>query len=217
MNILSSAGALDQFTLLQRECSTAEAAVEVLKRRYETADTLESGQNKLTMERARLVELLRQDHAEEQSTLDHAILLFEDISEELYGAEHGGKLTIRATENGPEVVPHIHGGESKGVGNMQIFCFDMMLMLLCAERKAGPGFLVHDSHLFDGVDERQVGKALALGAALADKHGFQYIVTMNSDAVPREIPLGFSLSRHELPMRLTDATEDGGLFGFRFD
>jgi uncharacterized protein YydD (DUF2326 family) len=76
---------------------------------------------------------------------------------------------------------------------------------------------VHDSHLFDGVDERQVGKALALGAELAKEHGFQYIVTMNSDDVPTEVPSGFQIKNHVVPVRLTDAVEDGGLFGFRFE
>lgn len=215
MEILSSAGALEHFTRLQGELSKAEAAVEVLRRRYETADTLERGGNELKLERARLVERLRQDQAEQRETIDRAILLFEEISASLY--DDGGKLTVRSGENGPEIEVRIHGGDSKGVSNMQIFCFDMMLMRLCAERRIGPGFLIHDSHLFDGVDERQAGKALALGAQLARDHGFQYVVTMNTDAVPKELPKNFSVERHALPVRLTDATEDGGLFGFRFD
>jgi len=89
-------------------------------------------------------------------------------------------------------------------------------MLLSLRRGRSPGFLVHDSHLFDGVDERQVGKALDLGAKLAKQEGFQYIVTMNSDAIPKEVPSGFQIEEYTLPIRLTDASEDGGLFGFRF-
>src|SRR5258705_9960023 len=44
------------------------------------------------------------------------------------------------------------------------FCFDLMLTEMNIRRGRGPGFLIHDSHLFDGVDERQVAKALQLGA-----------------------------------------------------
>ena len=91
-----------------------------------------------------------------------------------------------------------------------------MLMRLCADRQMGPGFLIHDSHLFDGVDERQVGRALSVGAEFAQRYGWQYIVTMNEDALPRTLPDGFSLRDYELPVRLTDDQEDGGLFGFRF-
>jgi len=89
-------------------------------------------------------------------------------------------------------------------------------MKFCAERGIGPGFLFHDSHLFDGVDERRVVKALQLGERMANRLGFQYIVTMNEDAVPSELPGDFDLQQYTVPTRLTDATEDGGLFSIRF-
>ncbi|MFO0612661.1 MAG: DUF2326 domain-containing protein [Polyangiaceae bacterium] len=178
---------------------------------------METGNLKLRVERAQLVERLRQDYAEQAAVIEKAVLTFTDISSRLYEDDKAGALTITPTENGPLFEAHIPGEKSKGVNNMRIFCFDMMLMLLGLERGRSPGFLIHDSHLFDGVDERQVGKALAVGAELAKEHGFQYIVTMNTDAVPKEAPLGFKLEDHALKVRLTDASEDGGLFGFRFD
>lgn len=100
---------------------------------------------------------------------------------------------------------------------MQIFCFDMMLIELCSKRGTSPGFLIHDSHLFDGVDERQVAKALQLGAEKAESLGFQYIVTMNSDAIPSDgFRRGFDIFDYVLKTRITDAVDDGGLFGVRF-
>ncbi len=39
---------------------------------------------------------------------------------------------------------------------MQIFCFDLMLMELQTERATSPGFPIHDSHLFDGVEAIQI-------------------------------------------------------------
>ncbi len=57
----------------------------------------------------------------------------------------------------------------------------MMLMRLSAKRGVSPQFLVHDSHLFDGVDGRQVASALKVGAETAAELGFQYVVTMNED------------------------------------
>ena len=52
-------------------------------------------------------------------------------------------------------------------------------------RPASPGFLIHDSTIFDGVDERQRAEALELAASESQAHGFQYICTLNSDDVPR--------------------------------
>ena len=76
---------------------------------------------------------------------------------------------------------------------------------------------MHDSHLFDGVDERQIARALELGFKEATKSNFQYIVTMNSDVFSR-LPISRSIDVDSvvLATRLSDQTETGGLFGFRF-
>ncbi|WP_374761179.1 DUF2326 domain-containing protein [Nesterenkonia flava] len=58
-----------------------------------------------------------------------------------------------------------------------------------------------------------------MGSRLADEHGFQYIVTLNSDSlelVEAQSDGAFDPEPHLLSTRLTDETEEGGLFGFRF-
>lgn len=217
MGILQSAGALEHFAALQGEVARAEAEVEALRHRYEAAEAVESGSLKLQQERNRLQERLRQDYSEQDAQLTAAILTFQKISSALYEESKAGSFTITPADNGPVFEIEIQGSKSKGVNNMQIFCFDMMFTLLSLERGRSPGFLIHDSHLFDGVDERQVGKALALGAELAERHGFQYIVTLNTDDIPKEVPTGFKVEEHALDVRLLDSTEGGGLFGFRFE
>ena len=57
---------------------------------------------------------------------------------------------------------------------------------------------------------RALREASARGRALATG-----IVSMNKDQVPRDFRAGFD--SHILDVRLTDATEDGGLFGLRFE
>jgi len=76
---------------------------------------------------------------------------------------------------------------------------------------------VHDSHLFDGVDERQVLTGLEVGETMSNAYGFQLLVTMNSDVLPKmRTERGFDLAPFINTGRLTDATVDGGLFGIRF-
>jgi len=214
MTVLKSHGALDQFSNLQGELGRREAEVEALRERFESAEQLEGTTNELKIERNHLVLRLRRDFSEQKNCLDEAILAFEKTSQQLY--ESAGSMTIDTHENGPMFQFPMQGSQSKGIKNMQIFCFDMMLMRLCAKRDIGPGFLVHDSHLFDGVDGRQVISALKIGAETAEELGFQYIVTMNEDDAFKESISGFDLKAHVLPVRLTDASEDGGLFGCRF-
>lgn len=216
MGILRSGGALEHYARLQEEAGRAEAEAEGLRQRLATAERIESTKVELEIERARLLKALQNDLHERKEVISEAILTFEELSNALY--EKAGSLTISATPNGPTVDVRIDAQRSKGITNMQIFCFDLMLADLATRRGMGPGFLVHDSHLFDGVDERQVAKALQLGADHAASVGYQYIVTMNSDALPRDgFRAGFDVNAFVRPTKLTDVTETGGLFGLRFN
>ena len=214
MKLLQSHGAFEHFARLRDEAARQESTVEMLKQRFKAAEQLESTKNVLEIERNRLTLRLRRDFDEQKERLSTAILAYEDISKQLY--ESAGSMSIDETNNGPEFNFPMQGSRSKGIKNMQIFCFDMMLMRLCAQRGIGPGFLIHDSHLFDGVDGRQLISALKVGAEAAQKLGFQYIVTLNEDDAFKESIPGFDLQNYVNDTVLTDAKEDGGLFGFRF-
>lgn len=215
MQLLSSGGALDEFVALESEAARVEGEVRELERQYEIAERFENTKVQTDRRRQELLVQLRGDHNDRADRLSRAIVLFEQYSRELYD-QRRGSLIVRETLKGPEFDVEIAGKGSVGIDSMQILCFDFMLMTLLAERNSGPGFLIHDSHIFDGVDERQVASALMLGAELADKLKFQYIVTLNSDSIP-DFPSSFDFYSHVNPVKLTDATEDGGLFGFRFD
>ena len=216
MGLLKSGGALEHYTGMREELGRVEAEVEMLRERRGLIERLESAKTDLELERTNLVKVLRDDIHERESIVREVILGFEELSHSLY--ERAGSLTISDTPNGPRFEVHIESERSKGITNMQIFCFDLMLAELCAREGRWPGFLIHDSHLFDGVDERQIAKALQIGAQRADAAGFQYIVTMNSDSVPTEgFTDGFDVRDHFVEPRLTDATETGGLFGVRFN
>jgi uncharacterized protein YydD (DUF2326 family) len=214
MNILKAHGALEHFSRLQSELSRLEAGSESLRQQFSSAEQLEGQKAELDIERGQLRLRLQQDFHEQAQMLQRAILAFEQTSHALY--EAAGSFTIKESINGPQFEIVIQGARSKGISNMQIFCFDMMLMRICVQRSISPGFLVHDSHLFDGVDTRQVAKAFQVGASFATDLGFQYIVTLNSDVVPQEFPRDFRLQDYLLPVRLSDAMENGGLFGIRF-
>jgi uncharacterized protein YydD (DUF2326 family) len=198
---------------LQADYGRKTADLELLRKRFAAAEKIEEGLAKLKIRRQELLLRLQQDYTEQSAALNRAIVTFEEISAQLY--QKPAKFTPAETANGPQFKIEVEGERSPGIGNMQIFCFDMMLMQIVSGRKMGPGFLVHDSHLFDPVDARQVGTAFKVGAVLADEGHSQYIVTLNSDKQV-EAPIDFNVSEYVLPVKLTDATETGGLFGLRF-
>jgi uncharacterized protein YydD (DUF2326 family) len=213
--ILSAHGALDQLTRLQEEAARLLATTEDLRRQYNDAKTLEALKSEINLEIAKLNQSLIRDIEEHQEVIDAAVILFEEFSGSL--SEHQGHLTVEATEQGPKFDTVVPSGRSVGIKNMQIFCFDLTLITLWTRKHMGPGFLIHDSHLFDGVDSRQVAKAIEIGAERAEAEGFQYIITLNSDMLPLdEFSRDFNVEEYILDVHLDDSTDTGGLFGFRF-
>lgn len=213
--VLQDGGALSQLTGMQEEVARAQTRLEELRGSYELASQLDAGKAGARRARQDLLVDLQQDQAEREPQLRELIRRFEEFSARLYD-ERVGSLEIGASDNGPTFSVAIEGRHSVGIKNMQVFCFDLLIAEVCARRGLGPGFLVHDSHLFDGVDERQKGRGLALAKEVAEESGFQYIVTMNSDDLPSTVPARFSTDDYVMDVVLTDAVDEGGLFGIRF-
>lgn len=216
LRTLQGRGALDDFLTMQRDLADVEANAASLRERFKAAEALEGESTKLDIDRAELKRRLQEDHHVREKALDEAILFIADAIAELYD-DRAGRFVVEATENGPEFRISIEGDRGGGIANMEIFCFDLALLQIVTKRYGGPGFLIHDSHLFDGVDERQVAGALRLGKKASERLQQQYIVTMNSDIFDR-LPADETtdLGAAVLDTRLSDHTEDGGLFGFRF-
>lgn len=212
---LEGRGALEDFVRLQTNLATLEAQAAALRERFKAAELLEGQSTQLYIDRGNLKRRLQQDFHDRKLILDRAILIIAETITELYD-DRSGRFVVEATENGPDFKISIEGDRGGGISNMEIFCFDLTLFKIASQRFGGTGFLIHDSHLFDGVDERQVARALILGQRAAGSG--QYMVTMNSDIFDRlPLPPKFDRSETVLKTRLSDETETGGLFGFRFE
>ena len=101
---------------------------------------------------------------------------------------------------------------------MKVFCYDMVLIELGMARMRYPDFLIHDSTVFDGVDERQVARALMLAKNKCDDLGIQYINLINSDMIPyTEFDDDFKKEFDDsIVLNISDEQETGGLLGIRF-
>jgi len=217
LKMLEGRGALEDFVRLQKELALCEASAASLRERFKAAEILEGETTQLQIDRSNLKRRLQEDHQQRRALLDEMILLIAGTIAELYD-DRAGKFVVEATANGPEFRISIAGDRGGGIANVEIFCFDLALFNVVSSRLGGPGFLAHDSHLFDGVDERQITRALTLGARASGAKGLQYLVTLNSD-IFNSLPLPSELDRSKivLPTRLSDETETGGIFGLRFD
>lgn len=216
MRILETHGALEEYILLQDRYAIAKSLLEDAKKRLESIQCIEDSKSHLKIENQELLIKSRQDYNERVALREKAISLFKSNTEFLY--PHAGTLTIDLKETGYDFDVEIKNSRSQGVGYMKVFCYDMVLVELGMERQLYPDFLIHDSTIFDGVDERQVARALMLAKIKCEELGLQYISLINSDMIPYgEFDDEFSREFDDsIVLKISDEQETGGLLGIRF-
>lgn len=217
MKLLSEGGALEGLQALQVALARREADLTQLQKRLEIARSLQSSDNEIKAAQTELQRQATDDLAERSRQIEAANRLFLDLTRRMYGSSHMGYLYIEPTATSLKITPKIDSDDSTGINHVSIFCFDFTLAILAKRGGRGPDFLVHDSHLFDGVDERQLKHALEAAVDLTEREQMQYIVTINEDDLDKAVGLGFDPNPYIIEPRLTDADPTGGLFGFRFD
>ena len=173
----------EEYTALQNRLTESIRELNAVVDAIANLKAGEEGMSELKIEREKLRQRTRRDYDERESIRTEAISHFNRYSERLYEAP--GRLVIDVTETGFKFDIEIERGDSTGFGNMKIFCYDLMLATLWSKRQPSPGILIHDSNIFDGVDERQRARALELAAEEAEVHGFQYLCLLNSDRCRR--------------------------------
>lgn len=214
MQVLQKHGALEEYTQFQTNHQKSVAELKDVVLRLENLKKFEQGKSAIKIEQELLLQQATTDMKERESQLKDATLRFNSNSEALY--EVPGILSIDIKETGFKFNVKIERSGSHGIGNMKIFCYDLMLAQIWSGRAKSLVPLIHDSIIFDGVDERQKALAIELAAKEAEKLGFQYICTINSDAIPtRDFSSNFKFYQY-VRETLTDAMEEGGLLGIRF-
>lgn len=216
MKVLETHGALAEYVLIQDRYAESKQLLENAKKRLESAEFIEDSKSRLKIENQELLIKSRQDYNERIKIREQAIYLFKANTEFLY--PEAGTLTIDLKETGYAFDVEIKSSRSQGVNYMKVFCYDMVLAELGRARNKYPDFLVHDSTIFDGVDERQVARALMLAQLKCDDLGQQYICLINSDMVPyQEFDDEFASQFNDnIVLKISDNQESGGLLGIRF-
>ena len=214
LEVLQTHGALQEFTGLQ------ELYLDLVSRRNDADNRIsnlqrfEQGRSEVRVSRELLLQTARRDFEERREARATAINLFNSNSQTLYSAP--GNLVVNIADTGFSFDVDILRSGSQGINNMKIFCYDLMLAQLWATKQPSPRLLMHDSTIFDGVDERQIAQSLELAHQEAENNGFQYVCALNSDTLPsNELSPAFDLESF-VRLRLTDESEEGGLLGIRY-
>lgn len=220
--LLRSGVALERVGALQSDLLGLETELADLRQQLPKVREINETKIRLKREIEEQVELIGDDVQSREEARKFAVQAFAEVSRHLY--DEPGNLVLGRSKGsaGLEIDTDIVGKKSGGKSHMQIFCFDWVLVEAAKKRDLFPGFLVHDSHIFDGVDGRQIGLALDFAAKKCAELGIQYIVAMNSDDLEKvkneERASGekiFDPDQYIIETRLND-DESGGLFGLRF-
>lgn len=213
MQILNTQGALKEYTKIQKNYNDSQVELNDVKAKLENLKNIEKKDNQIKINKQKLYQNALIDMKERAEQQDKAITIFAKFSSSLYN--EFGALLIDLKINGFEFGIDIPRSSSQGIGNMKIFCYDLTLAKIWSKKNNSPGFLIHDSAIFDGVDERQRAGALSLAKDTSEKEGFQYICTLNSDMIPhKDLDKNFEWNKY-VRRTLTDFSDDGGLLGIR--
>ena len=214
LEVLQTHGALQEFTALNELHLDLVSRRNDVDNRISNLQRFEQGRSEVRVNRELLLQTARRDFEERREGRATAINLFNSNSQALYSAP--GNLVINIADTGFTFDVDILRSGSQGINNMKIFCYDLMLAQLWATKQPSPRLLMHDSTIFDGVDERQIAQSLELAHQEAENNGFQYVCAFNSDTLPsNEFSHAFDLESF-VRLRLTDESEDGGLLGIRY-
>jgi uncharacterized protein YydD (DUF2326 family) len=219
MQLLNDSVALNTFMNAQASLSQHDAEVADLERRLESATSINEIDVRIKLQTAETVGAVRAEITERGESLDRPISLFNELGTEIYTDREASLLISPSNRGNLNVKPQVSGDASDGIRSVETYLLDMVCLISGTENGRAPSILVHDSHLFDAIDHRQVASCLNIGARLAEQYKFQYIVTMNSDtleSVVKQSDGAFDPDPYRLPIHLTDESQEGGLFGFRF-
>ncbi|MES9774385.1 DUF2326 domain-containing protein [Priestia megaterium] len=213
MEILNTHGALEQHSLLQARLNELVSKHEMYQNQQRFLTSLREEEANLKISEQKLILEINKSLEQHSKIKNEAILLVEEVSKSLYDSV--AQLSIGQTKSGRYDIKMISRNQgSTGINSMLIYCFDMMLIQMSLFLNRKMDILVHDSTLFDPVDERQIAEALRFGKEKSLEVGFQYIVTLNSDDLPENIK--DEVKNNILPVILTDSDESGCLMGLYF-
>jgi uncharacterized protein YydD (DUF2326 family) len=215
MQVLETHGALAEYNRLQALRQDAQNKLAEVGRRIKQLKELDQGRSQIKIELETLRQTTQQDLEDRSSAKEKAISLFNANSEALYEAP--GNLIIEVRKNGYYFDVEIQRTGATGIENMKVFCYDLTLTQLWTEQPNHPGLLLHDSPMFDGVDERQKAAAWARAKDESERLGFQYICMVNTDDIPdKEVMGGLDMHDPKFVRAVLTDQPDGCLLGVRF-
>ncbi|MFD5570148.1 DUF2326 domain-containing protein [Streptomyces cadmiisoli] len=215
MRLLNEGGAVEDLGQLQFRLGRTQERLEEIGKRISELESSAAEEATVASGRQALLSRALLDRAERRPKWSNVTSRFVEVTQYLYGQP--GEINFGLNENGFVFDTKMQRRGSNGVDLMSIYSYDISLAQVWQGAAKNAGFLMHDSLLFEGVDERQIALALNYAKKACERLGFQYIALINSDNLPvadlHEIGLRW---QDHVRLQLGDSRPEDALLGFRF-
>lgn len=213
LGILKNYGALNEYYLLRDSFSSKKEKLNYINLKIEENKKRDLEKKKIKEDKIVLETKFKRDYEEMRPNWEKSVTLFNENSLALYNEP--GYLIIDYSDKGYKFNVDIPRSGSKGIDQMKIYCYDLMLVDLQSQQEK-IDFLIHDSTIYDSVDSRQRAHALQHACNKSVENSFQYICTINSDMIPYEhFSSDFDIDKY-VRLTLTDKDPSKFLLGFEF-
>ena len=223
LRYLNTHGALEEYTSLNKQLADYQVQLNHIK---EYQELIKAFQKKQT-------EIKNQLIAEDQYTLSYledseSVLKglrkkYVEMTKEFYPNKKSGlSIENNARENQVRfnIEARIEDDSSDGVNEVKIFCFDMLMLL---QKTSNIRFAFHDSRLLANMDPRQRTILYRLAFDICSANGFQYITSINDDALESIKNIMdsdeeyVSIMEDGIILTLNDDSEESKLLGIQVD
>lgn len=179
---LDNTGALEEYNTILDRIKSLEAEQKDLEKYEHILSEFKKEKSELDVENALIKQksiiYLEQNHKHFASIEAE----FRKLVKRFYD-NTGGTLKIIETGDAQylfDIQTHIPKEGSQGVGEVKIFCYDILLSLL---NKDLLGFLAHDGYVFSEMDPRQKSLIFKIALELTQQNDFQYFVNIGENSL----------------------------------
>lgn len=223
---LNNSGALEERDSLKDRITTLENEKKNLEKYEDLLSEFKRDKSKLEVDQALNKQKSILYLTDNQVKHDNIESTFRALVKKFYN-NRGGTFKIEETQSAKylfDINSHIPREGSQGVGEVKIFCFDLLLFILNQNLL---NFLAHDGCIFSEMDPRQKSTIFKVILDLLKEYDFQYFVNIGDSSLNEildqnnEIDIlnknEKKLIKDSIRLELSDKNSNDWLFGISFD
>lgn len=182
LEILNNSGALEEYNSIEERIKLLNSEIQKLTKYEETLNDFKRDKSALNVESAKIKEKSILYLAKEKEFLGSIEDKFREIVKRFYD-NHGGSLELKETKTAKylyDIAVEIPRGSSQAIGEIEIFCYDVLLYKL---NKEILNFMAHDGYIFSEMDPRQKATIFKVILELIQDNDLQYFINIGESSL----------------------------------